>query len=214
VLLILLIAGMIALVTLITTQVAGSALLEIDKYCYPPFATLLVALAALVVWIWNVRRQYSEDMFRQCQIFFEKSFETLNVLDDAGLPENSRMQWLTSARLLKQAQKIGAQIELKSHRILYKEIEEYWRSKYYDLVEPHGEGFPEDYFRRQSNRSSDPRILPLDISSLAVIFRFTQLHDEPLENEPRFSDDEIRRMRKVGPRGLGRFLRLESENQE
>lgn len=208
VLLILLIAGMISLVTLITTQVPGRALLEINKYYYPTTATLLVALAALVVWIWNVRRQYSEDMFRQCQIFFEKSFETLNVLDNAGRPKNSRMQWLASARLLKQAQKIGAKIELKSHRGLYGDIETYWRARYHDLLS-HGERFPENYFSRQPNHSRDARILPLDLTSLAVIFRFAiwpEGQPDPLDGEPRLLENEIRYWRIVGHHGLASYI--------
>lgn len=208
VLLILLIAGMIALVTLITTQVAGRSLLEIDKYYYPPFATLLVALAALVVWIWNVRRQYSEDMFRECQPFFEKSFETLNVLDDAGRPVNSLMQWLTAARLLKQAKTIGAKIEIKSHRDLYRDIEAYWRARYHDLLS-HGERFPETYFSRQPNHSRDARILPLDLTSLAVIFRFAiwpEGQPDPLDGEPRLLENEIRYWRIVGHHGLASYI--------
>ncbi len=111
-------------------------------------------LVALVVYFWNrsvyeetMRRQDSDDLLKESQSFFEKAFETLNnVLDDQGRPENSRMRWLTSARLLKVAEHIGSNIDLKSHKYLYEEIRDYWRTRFRDLVEPRGEGFSEDYF--------------------------------------------------------------------
>lgn len=206
-LLILLVVSFVALVALLITQVIGQPLLTIETTLYPPLVTLAMAWVALVVWLWNVRRQYSEDMFRECQSFFEKSFKTLDVPGNGEPPENDRMRWLTSARLLKTAQKIGTRIELKGHRELYEDIEEYWRSRYYDLVEPHGNGLPEEYFRGRHDRRYPAGMASLDDRSLAAIFRFTNLHNEPLKDEPRFSDDEIEHMCKFGPSGLGNYLR-------
>lgn len=189
----------------------------------PAFTTLAVlfgALVALLVWIWNVRRQYSEDLLKESQSFFDKSFETLNVLDDQGRPENDRIRWLTSARLLKVAEQIGNNIELKSHKILYEEIRNYWRSKFHDLVEPQDDGFPEDYYAEKPEHLSiynpDQDRRPLDLLSVAVIYRFVRWPKgrlDPLDNEPPFSREEIDRMYNFGPRGLGKLLRKFEEIQ-
>ncbi|MEK6777851.1 MAG: hypothetical protein AABY87_13370, partial [bacterium] len=100
------------------------------------------ALVALITLVWNIRRQYSEDFLKESQVFLEKSFDTLNVLDDKGWPKNDRMRWLTSARLLRVVEQMGGKINLKSHKLLYEDIKDYWRSKFYDLIEPDGQGFP------------------------------------------------------------------------
>lgn len=145
---------------------------------FSSLAILLAAAVALCTWIWNIRRQVSDDEFRESQAFFEKSFDTLNVLNGDGRAQNDRMRWLNSARLLRVAQQFGANIELQSHRSCYKEIEAYWRSRFRDLIEPVGEGFPETYFAERPEHllgaHCDRDREPLDLSSVAVIYRFSQ----------------------------------------
>jgi hypothetical protein len=186
---------------------------------FSSLGVLAGALIALIVWVWNIRRQYSDDLLKESQSFFEKSFETLNHLDDQGHPENDRMRWLTSARLLRVAERIGSNIELRSHKFLYEEIRDYWRTKFRDLVQPRGDGFPEDYFAEEPEHLlsySDRDREPLALSSLRVIYRFVRWPEgrsDPLDNEPRFSEEEIHQMSTFGPRGLGNLLRRFHEVQ-
>lgn len=171
------------------------------------------ALVALITLVWNIRRQYSEDFLKESQVFLEKSFDTLNVLDDKGWPKNDRMRWLTSARLLRVVEQMGGKINLKSHKLLYEDIKDYWRSKFYDLIEPDGQGFPETYFAVQPedlDAYSGRGRAPLNLSSVAVIYRFIRWPEgrsDPIGDEPKFSEKEIDRMCKFGPRGLGDLLR-------
>jgi hypothetical protein len=228
ILLIVVVAGLVALIAvkaaclLLISGPSGvwRRIVAMPVSAFSTLAVLSGALVALLVWIWNIRRQNSEDLLKESKSFFEKSFETLNVLDDQGRPQNDRMRWLWSARLLKVAEQIGNDIELKSHRSLYEEIRNYWRSKFRDLVEPQDDGFPEEYYAEQPGHLliydpyHDRR--PLDLASVAVIYRFVQWPKERfdlLDNEPPFSREEIDRMYNFGPCGLGKLLRKVEEIQ-
>jgi membrane protein implicated in regulation of membrane protease activity len=182
-------------------------------------AVLVGALVALAVWIWNVLERerdrfdkHNDELLNKSNSFYEKAFETLNVLDETGRPRNERVRWLTSARLLKTAEKIGEKIESESHKQMYEEIVEYWRWKFYDLVQPDGEGFPSSYY---AERPEDLRAFsesdrePLSLQSVAAIYRFTHWQEErhdPITNEAPFSEREIQRMLTLGPQGLGQLL--------
>ncbi len=198
---------------------AWKSIIAIPISTLSPLAVLAGALVALLVWIWNIRRQYSEDLLKESQSFFEKAFGTLNVLDDQDRPRNDRMRWLTSARLLKTAEQMGSNIEFWSHRFLYEEIRDYWRTRFRDLVEPRDDGFPEDYYAEEPEHLlaySDRDREPLALSSLAVIYRFVEWprgRSDRLDNERPFSEEERHRMCTVGPRGLGNLLRRLREVQ-
>ena len=82
----------------------------------------------------NTRRQDSDDLLKESQSFFEKAFETLNVREDQDRPQNDRMHWLTSARLLRVAEQMGSKIDLQSHKFLYEDIRDYWRTRFRDII--------------------------------------------------------------------------------
>jgi hypothetical protein len=196
---------------------AWQRLVSIPLSAFSSLAVLVGGLVALCVWTWNMRQQYSQDFLKESRSFFQKSFETLNVLDDQGRPLHDRMRWLTSARLLRVAQRLGSQIELKSHRLLYEEIEHYWRNRFDEIINPPDlplEGLPEDYFAERPDHfiSYDRRRdrEPLAVSSIRVLYRFVEWPEgrsDPLDNEPPFSEEELHKMEALsGPRALGRLM--------
>lgn len=191
----------------LATDAAGISPAEIA-----PFFVAAGVLLALVSLLLNRRREASKDYLESASDLIEKAYEVLNDRDDEGRPRNSRINWLTSARLLRKSEEIAKRITDTSHVQIWKEKLEYWRGKFHDLIYPSPAGFPSAYYAEKPEHLfawSDDAREPLSLKSLSVLYRFVRWpagHDDPLKNESGFSDEEIQRMAAFGPRGLGELL--------
>lgn len=185
---------------------------KLDLAKYSAVSVLLGASTAIMVWLSNQVRQNSEDLLNESKIYYEKAFEILNVTNEDGLPKNERMRWLTAARLLKVAEKLGGQIPIKSHKLLHIEDREFWRQKFRDLIRPNKQGPAKKYFAEEtkllvSYTPRDPE--PLDLSSVLIIFSFVEWDEnrvDPISDVEIPSDIKIRKMKQFGPVGLGQLL--------
>ena len=176
---------------------------------------LLVAagvLTALVAFLVNLRRARSDDVLKAATDLLEKAYEKLAPKDGSSEPTNHRLSWLSAARLVATAERLGKGITEKSHRLIYQEKSEYWRTRLYELIFPSLEGLPSSFYAEKpehmiaySGKDRDP----LSEKSLAFLYRFIRWREnvrDPIGEEPTFTDDEIERMQSFGPRGLGKFL--------
>ena len=214
----LLYAALIAL-ALDAGLVAGVILLRLvrtpDTFSILDLGPLLVAagvLTALVAFLVNLRRSRSEDLLNAATDLLEKAHEKLALQDDSPLPSNSRLAWLSAARLIITAEALGKNITEPSHRLIYREKKEFWRTRLYELIWPSIEGLPSSFYAESpehmiahSGRVRDP----LSEKSLAFLYRFVRWPEnmpDPLADEPTFTDEEIERMKTFGPRGLGGLL--------
>lgn len=187
---------------------------------------LLVAagvLTALIAFLANIRRARSEDLLEAAVDLIEKGYEKLAPEDESKQPSNNRFAWLSAARLIATAERLGIRITEKSHRLIYREKKEYWRIRLYELIFPSVDGLPETFYAEKpehmigySGRVRDP----LSEKSLAYLYRFIKWPDrvpDPIGEEPKFSDQEIDKMISFGPRGLGKLMaevrRLERRGQ-
>jgi hypothetical protein len=177
-----------------------------------PFFVAAGVLLALVSLLLNRRREASKDYLESASDLIEKAYEVLNDRDDAGRPRNSRINWLTSARLLRKSEEIAKRMTDRSHLQIWKEKLEYWRGRFHDLIYPDAAGFPSSYYAEKPENLfawSDDDREPLSLKSLAVLYRFVRWpegHDDPLKSDAEFSDEEIHKMATFGPRGLGELL--------
>ncbi|WP_048441059.1 hypothetical protein [Caenimonas sp. SL110] len=177
-----------------------------------PFFVAAGVFLALVSLLLNRRREASKDYLESATDLIEKAYEVLNDRDDAGRPKNSRINWLTSARLLRKSEQIARRITDRSHVQIWKEKLEYWRGKLHDLILPGNEGFPSSYYAEKPDHLyawSDDVREPLSLKSLAVLYRFVRWpagHEDPLKDDEGFTEDEIQKMAMFGPRGLGELL--------
>lgn len=173
-----------------------------------PLIVLAGVLTAVLAFLFNLRRGRSEDVLEAASDLLEKAYEALLTKD--GAPTNHRHAWLSSARLIATAEQLAKRIAEPSHLAIYTEKKEYWRGRLYDLIFPSPpEGLPSSFYAEKpehmigwSGKVRDP----LAEKSLALLYRFIQWPKErsdPIGNEPKFSDEEIERMRTFGPRGLG-----------
>lgn len=179
---------------------------------FSPISVLLGASTAITVWLSNQVRQNSKDLLEEAKHYYEKSYETLNVLNEDGFPKNQRMRWLTAARLLSVAEDLKKQIPLTNDQQLCVEAREYWRQKFYDLLLPNKQGPEKSYFAKdvkllKSYRARDPE--PLDLNSVLIIFRFIEWQDsreDPIQRVTMPDEDTIRKMKRIGPVGLAQLL--------
>ncbi len=136
-------------------------------------------------------------------------------LDEHGRPLNSRINWLTTARLIESSKEISSLISEESHIHLWKANEEYWRRKFADLILPENDELPQEYF------ATSPEIFmtwgskdrpPLSEISIAYLYNFVKWKgSDPLKDYPRFSSEEIRHMITFGPTGLGNLIKQARE---
>ncbi len=171
------------------------------------------ALTALIAFLQNLRRARSEDLLKAASELLEKGFQTLESTTVPGSPSPRRLSWLTSARLVETAERLGAKISEPSHQDVYREKREYWRSRLYELIFPEPpQGLPSEFY------STTPDLMlaygrrdkePLAEKSLAYLYRFIRWQDgtlDPLAEVSGFTEEEIAHMETFGPRGLGQLM--------
>ena len=177
-----------------------------------PFIVALGVLVALFTLLLNRRREASEDYLETATDLIEKAYAVLNNLDENGRPKNSRISWLTAARLIRKSQEIANLISESSHRGIWREKQEYWRGRFHDLIFPSTEGFPSEYYAEKPEHMwgwSDDDREPLSLKSLVVLHHFIKWPEgieDPLGDESTFTREEIEEMMSFGPRGLGNLL--------
>ncbi|WP_350116623.1 hypothetical protein [Nitrosomonas sp.] len=177
-----------------------------------PFFVAAGVLLALITLLLNRRREASKDYLESATDLIEKAYNVLNDRGENGLPKNSRINWLTSARLLRKSQLIAQLITERSHKGIWWEKQEYWRGRFRDLILPDLAGFPRDYYAEKPEYfdwwSGDIRE-PLSLKSLVVLYRFVRWpegREDPLNDEKSFTKEEIEKMATSGPQKLGELL--------
>ena len=179
----------------------------------PITGILIAATLAVISLFYTINRNQSSDYLEKSLQFFKESFDIIYDLDEHGIPKNNRLNWLTASRLLLTAQKLGTRITEPAHKEIFLESREYWRAKFYALLNPSNEGFPEDYYAEKvkhmacSYSAYDRE--PLAEKSLAIMYRFLKWpsdYQDPAYDVTNFTDDEIDKMVTFGPRGLGNLL--------
>jgi hypothetical protein len=160
--------------------------------------TLIVAgvLTALISFSANLRRARSDDLMKAATELLEKAFEEL-VPDSAkpNEPSNERLSWLSAARLISTAEKLSKRISEESHRLIYQEKREYWRTRLHLLIFPTTAGLPSSFYAEKPEHMIGYIGLvrpPLEEKSLAFLYRFIRWPDglsDPIAAEPLFSDD-------------------------
>ncbi|MCZ2496433.1 hypothetical protein GN316_06670 [Xylophilus sp. Kf1] len=185
------------------------------------FATI-GAGTALYVFLFNLQRARSQDVLTAAGGMFQKAYESIKPEGTETLPRNSRLAWLTAARLLKMGVELGSSVTEPSHIKIYAAERHYWQGKFYDLIYPnYPEGLPENFYAAKPEHmvgySGRLEQQPLSVRSLKYLYDFiTWRSDEadPLEQVDNFTDAEIEKMIMFGPKGLGRLLQKVNEAQK
>jgi len=152
----------------------------------------------------------------------ERSFELLmGGKENINQPPNDRLGWLSAARTLLSYEKIKNLISISDHKLIIDEQEEYWRKRFYDVLQSNAVGFDVGYYRGGIAHKINAAIAsgqkpphtvnsspPLDPKSLAVIYQFS--HWPEGKADPMKKVDVADRLYKneilAGNRGLCEFL--------
>ena len=183
-----------------------------------------LALAALAVSVklqlqqlaLDRQRHESELLLAEIDENYRRSFESLVGDSSDGLPNNSRLAWLSAARLILLAESLSTKLPTSYQSILVSK-QLYWRFKFFDLLEPldkAGEEFwaesPERFFGWTPGERA-----PISERSAKVIHDWVYAEwPDPMEDQPRFSKDDIERLYKFRWRGLGSLLKTIRERRE
>lgn len=207
---------LMVILALLAVWIATSLIYSPTSFSPTEFTPLFVAagvLAALITFSKNQLREASEEYLENATDLLSKAYSILETnKDDKGRPKNSRLNWLTAARLIRTAESIADLVTVDSHRRIWREQEEYWRGRLRDLIRPENNDFPKEYYAAKPEHLlgySNGDQIPLSERSLAVLYRFVQWPDDmedPLKNDTSFTKEEIEKMALFGPKGLGELL--------
>jgi len=148
------------------------------------------------------RAQKSQEMRDQAVLSLDRAYHILAGSTVAGRsPPSDRLSWLSAARLLVQYRRIKGKVTLDEHKLVLEEQEEYWRHRFYLLLEPTSyEGL--SYYQGAGMGSG------LYLESVAVIYRFVQWpedRDDPIDID--LGDIEPQEVAFLGYPSLQEFVR-------
>lgn len=190
-----LIGALASLVTIILLSVlipAGDNFTWVQSYlssiqAIGSLAILASATVAVSLYRATTQRHNKEDEFKASEAFLseaktllEKTYQLFSNGDDDTPPENSRVMWLTVARMIVRYQKLKKLIIEEPHIEIIEENEEFWRYKFYSLLDRNADALSCDYFSLSEHRCGVNKI---DRTSIAVIFDFAAWKGEdPLDD--------------------------------
>jgi len=154
------------------------------------------------------KRHEAEILLTEIDENFRRSFESLRSDEGEDLPNNSRLAWLSAARLILVANDLSKKVPHDYDSILTSK-QLYWRYKFFDLLEPLdrvGEDFWAESLEKFIGWSPGDRAPISDRSAKVVHDWIYGEWPDPMVDQPRFSDDEIERLYKFRWRGLGALL--------
>lgn len=120
-------------------------------------------------------RDSDRELLSQAQKSLQWAYDTLTDNGASIPPKSDRLNWLTCARHLLRTQRLSQKIESDTYRIIFDEIEEFWRQKFY--VALNDRCFSSlSYFTQDDDKLLDGS--QLEPVSAAVVYRFTKWRED------------------------------------
>lgn len=113
-------------------------------------------------------REIDKELLAQAKQSLQWAYDVLTEGGCSVPPPADRLNWLTCARHLCRARNISRNISGPTYKIVYAEIEEYWRNKFYMSLQ-HKDLRNRRYFEDASNAEWPENI---EVTSVAVIVDF------------------------------------------
>lgn len=144
---------------------------------------------------------------------YRRAYEALFDPTGDGLPRNSRLAWLSAARLILIAERVSESVP-DDYLWLSESKELFWRFMFFDLLDPLetvGEGYWAESVERLRGWTPGERA-PISERSAKVIHDWVYSgFADPMEGQPRFSEEEIDTLRTFRWRSLGNLLKKYQE---
>jgi len=206
--------GLFSVTWIVVSCVSISKIEKYDPLTIIRVLTLVAVIGGVFVAVWKLysdqKYRQSESYLNQAKEFFEKSYSTLYPDGTIGYPENSRLRWLSCARLLQSALDLEVNISDASHKHIFNEYKFFWHIKYHELLkfdEP--EIIEKHYFYEEGKifSWSPGDREPVAESSIATLYRFTQWPEEREDRRADFTPEERHRIETFCDNGLRGYVR-------
>lgn len=137
------------------------------------------AIVAFSLYQRTIHRHLEEDEFKASERFLdesimliERAYETFtgNAVE-MELPRNSRLLWLTTARMIVRFEKMKKNITVPAHEDIVGEHVEFWRYQFYAILDAYKGDLTFEYLQVGNNMYDG---IEIDRRSIAVIFDFAK----------------------------------------
>lgn len=189
---------LVVLVILIVFFVSSVLVSEENKNI-AAYVAIVASTLALTTLTYNARRHISEDYSKDAKEYLKRAYEILAPSTPDAFPPDTRMAWLTAARNIKIAERLGSQVIMSSHKESFVEEKQFWRLKLGEIIK----NFPPKYYAEPPEKfivcGPDDKE-PLSEYSLYVVHKFIDWDDEykePLDTT-RFSQQDKERLLRRG----------------
>lgn len=115
-------------------------------------------------------RERSKTILDESIALLGRAFETF-TRNGTHPPPNSRLQWLSTARMIIRFSRIKGQVAEPDHIIIRDENEEYYRLKFFTLLAENRENLDQNYFNPSDDKYHHEMVAR---NSIAVIFDFAK----------------------------------------
>lgn len=127
------------------------------------------------------RKEVSKAFLDESIVLLERAYETFTRLG-TNPPSNDRALWLSTARMMVRFKKMRKRLTESEHREIADEHEEYWRLRFYTLLQDNRDNFTMSYLA-PSDDVYEADVVPR--RAIAVIFDFAKWKegmDDPLDS--------------------------------
>lgn len=155
---------------------------------------ITVIVATLNYWLARKKEKVESELNRdkelcaQAVLSLERSFNALtNGNEKPVLPEASRLNWLTSARLIETYKKLKSELKTDLYKLVCSQHEEHWRHQFYLCLK-------DSVFQNQSyfqDKTKDTPKENIDPKSALIIFNFKQWEPGKLDPLKDVNKDNI-----------------------
>jgi hypothetical protein len=187
----------------------------------------VLAFASFIAVLLTIRLQKQKNLYEkenlEAQVYCDNAVKCLNraysFLSDNGRSESpvkNRLVWLTTARLIKRAEMISNLMspQATSSKIMYESEKDYWRHRFYELIDFTGLNsfsMTEDYFGKASSTPGDE----IDERSIKIIYHFSLQFDDqndPIDKVDLFVTEDLKQFH-VSQLGLTKYLKKKIEGR-
>lgn len=140
-------------------------------------------------------RERDKELLAQAQRCLEWAFDALTDNGENVPPKADRLNWLTCARHLLRGSKLASQITSATYKLVYAEVEEFWRHRFYMTLN-HESLQSSTYFADQSHRDDSVNI---EVRSALVIIDFTAWKENAVD--PMDEVDRVAMVHRVSRNG-------------
>jgi hypothetical protein len=125
-------------------------------------------------------RDRDKELLLQVQKSLQWAYDSLTDEGKTIPPKADRLNWLTCARHLLRARKLGEKISSNTYQIIYQETEEFWRHRFYLALDNPATLSPAYFGKRRSSFTGE-QIEPRSAKTIIEFSAWKQETEDPID---------------------------------